>query len=104
MEPEALGCPRAWGLNLVLRHSDPRTGVFPLDDYGQGYDLSTAYRIGGRCTGEQHTGGFEAGWVEIFTVTDDCVVGRLLDTADALEAATGPIEGGFVALRCDQPG
>jgi hypothetical protein len=101
MQPEQLGCPHAWGVDLVVRNVDPRPGVFGLDDYGQGYDLSTAYREEGECLGEQSKGGFATGELEIFTVTDDCVVGRLLGTADVLEAAGSPVEGGFVALRCD---
>lgn len=101
MEPQMLGCPDAWAVDMILRSPAPSPGVFPLPGYGQGYDLSTAARVGGECTGEQHAGRFEAGQVEIFSVTDECVVGRLVDTADDLEDAGAPIEGGFVALRCD---
>lgn len=104
MEPQMLGCPSAWSVDMILRGADPHPGVFPLHAYGQGYDLSTATRVDGSCTGEQHQGVFESGEVEFFAVTDECVIGRLIGTADALEDAGAPIEGGFVALRCDPSG
>ncbi len=101
MEPEVLGCPDAWGVDVILRNAEPGPGVFPLRDYGQGFDLSTAVRVDGECTGEQHKGGFQSGEIEIFTVTDDCLVGALVGTADSLEESGAVVEGGFVALRCD---
>lgn len=101
LEPAMLGCPHAWALDLGLRDEGPREGLFPLGVYGQGYEMSTAYRVDGECTGDRHKGWFTSGTLEIFTVTDRCVVGRLVDTADALDDAGAPVEGGFVALRCD---
>lgn len=105
MEPLMLGCPSAWGVDVVLRNTEARPGVFPLHNdsysYGQSYALSTAFRVDGECEGEQHQGVFEAGHVELFAVTDECVVGRLVDTADTLDEAGASVEGGFVALRCD---
>jgi len=101
MEPEVLGCPDAWGVDVVLRNAEPGPGTFALQDYGQGFELSTAHRVDGECSGDHVAGGFPSGEIELFTVTDDCLVGRLVGTADTLDEAGAPIEGGFVALRCD---
>lgn len=101
LEPELLGCPQAWAVDVTLRHADLGPGTFALGDHAQTYHLATAQRVDRDCARDQELGVFEAGELEIYTVTDDCVVGRLVDTAEDLGAAQGPIEGGFVALRCD---
>ena len=49
----------------------------------------------------EERGAFEVGELEIFTVTEDCVVGRLVGTGEQLPGAAAGVEGGFVALRCD---
>lgn len=99
LEPELVGCPGAWAVDVALHDAGLAPGSFALADYGQGWNLATAHREGRACAREEQRGAFEAGELEIFTVTDDCVVGRLVGTSDALP--TGGIEGGFVALRCD---
>lgn len=101
LEPELVGCPSAWAVDVTLRNVGAAPGRFALADYGQGWDLATAHREGRACVGEQARGTFEAGELEIFTVTDDCVVGRLVGTGEQLPAAAASVEGGFVALRCD---
>lgn len=98
---DLIGCPSAWAVDVTLRNTDLGPGTFALESYGQGWDLATAQRVGRSCVRDREQGELEAGTVEFFTVTDDCVVGRLVGTTDELPAAGSPIEGGFVALRCD---
>ncbi|MCH9680899.1 MAG: hypothetical protein K0V04_05665 [Deltaproteobacteria bacterium] len=101
MSAEVLTCPDAWGVDITLKTASMSPGKFVLDDYGQGYALSTAERVDGDCHREDSQGSFGPGLVEIYAVTEECVVGRLVDTADALEQSGAVVEGGFVALRCD---
>jgi hypothetical protein len=101
LEPELIGCPSAWAVDVTLRNTDLGPGTFALESYGQGWDLATAQRVDRSCVRDQEQGGFAGGTVEIFTVTEDCVVGRLVGTTDELPAAGSPVEGGFVALRCE---
>jgi len=101
LEPEPLGCPAAWSVDVTLRNASLGPGAFALGDHAQGYHLATAQRVDRACDRELDTGTFAAGRLEIFTVTDECVVGRLVDTADDLEASGATVEGGFVALRCE---
>lgn len=101
LDAEMIGCPRAWAVDVTVRNADVVPGHFALGDYAQGYNLATAHRVHGACERDQQLDAFGAGALEIFTVTDDCVVGRLVDTADDLAGAGTAIEGGFVALRCD---
>jgi len=105
LEPELLGCPSAWAVDLTLRNTPLAPGRFALGDHGPSWgpswDLATAHRVDRTCVREQESGAFAAGELEIFTVTDACVVGRLVGTTDELPGAESPIEGGFVALRCD---
>lgn len=100
LSPELLTCPAAWGTDITLRTGDPTPGRFVLSDLAQGFSVASVWREGTECQGEQSQGYFTAGELEIFSVTDECVVGRLIDTSDALDAAGEPVEGGFVALRC----
>lgn len=106
LDPELIGCPSAWAVDVTLRNAELGPGTFELEDHGSGarpgWDLATAHRVHSDCVREREQGPFEGGALEIFTVTDDCVVGRLLGTADELPAASSPVEGGFVALRCDR--
>lgn len=97
---EPLTCPRAWATDIVLRGSDPVVGEFVLNDYGQGFNLSHVWREEGECVDEQLEGGFAKGDLEIISVTDECVIGRLIDTADTFAASGSAVQGGFVALRC----
>jgi hypothetical protein len=99
LDPELVGCPSAWAVDVTLRNAEVAPGSFSLPDYGQGWDLATAHREGRECVREEERGAFSTGALEIFTVTDDCVVGRLVGTGD--EVAGETVEGGFVALRCD---
>lgn len=101
LEPELVGCPSAWAADVTLRNAQVAPGHFALEDYGQGWDLATAHREGRTCVREEDGGMFEAGELEIFTVTDDCVVGRLVGTSNVMPGAGAGVEGGFVALRCD---
>jgi hypothetical protein len=101
LEPELVGCPSAWAVDATLRNAEVAPGRFALDDYGQGWDLATAHREGRTCVHAEERGAFEAGELEIFTVTEDCVVGRLVGTGEQLPGAAASVEGGFVALRCD---
>jgi hypothetical protein len=101
LAPELIDCPSAWAVDVTLRNTDLGPGTFALESYGQGWDLATAHRVDRSCVRDQEPGEFEAGAVEIFTVTEDCVVGRLVGTAHELPAAESPVEGGFVALRCE---
>jgi hypothetical protein len=98
LAPELIGCPSAWAADVTLRNAEVAPGSFALEDYGQGWDLATAHREGRECVREEARGAFAAGALEIFTVTDDCVVGRLVGIGDDVGGAT--VEGGFVALRC----
>lgn len=101
LEPELVGCPSAWAVDVTIRNAEVAPGRFALEDYGQGWDLATAHREERACVGNETRGTFEAGELEIFTVTEDCVVGRLVGTGEQLPAAAASVEGGFVALRCD---
>lgn len=101
MDPELIGCPSAWAADVSLRNAQLAPGRYGLEDYGQSWDLATAHRVERECVREQERGSFTGGELEIFTVTDDCVVGRLVGTTDELPGAESPVEGGFVALRCD---
>lgn len=103
LDADFIGCPSAWAVDLTLRNANLAPGKFALNDYAQpGWDLATAHRVHGDCVRDREQGAFEGGTLEIFTVTDSCVVGRLVGTTDELPAAGSPIEGGFVALRCDE--
>lgn len=102
LDAELIGCPQAWAVDVSLRHADFGPGTFALDDYAQSWHLATAQRVAdGSCERDRELDVFEGGELEIFTITDDCVVGRLLGTTDELADAGAPIEGGFVALRCE---
>ncbi len=102
MASELLTCPHAWAVDITMRNAAPGRGSFALDDYGQHFDISTVERVDGDCKGQDIQGNdFGSGELEIFTVTADCVVGRLVDTADPLDDAGAVVEGGFVAMRCD---
>lgn len=101
LDPELIGCPSAWAADVTLRNAQLAPGRYALADYGQSWSLATAHRVDRECVLEQELGTFAAGELEIFTVTDECVVGRLLGTTDELPGAETPVEGGFVALRCD---
>lgn len=100
LEPELLTCPDGWATDIALRKAEPSPGRYLLSDMAQDFSLASVWREGTECQGEHSEGYFAAGEVEILSVDDQCVVGRLIDTADTLEAAGAPIEGGFVALRC----
>jgi hypothetical protein len=100
LEPELIGCPSAWAVDVTLRNAEVAPGRFALPDYGQSWDLATAQRVDGTCVRELERGAFASGELELYTVTEDCVVGRLVGTEDELAGAASPIEGGFVALRC----
>ena len=77
----------------------------PPSSTGRPFTTCVVQRVALReCIGEQHQGSFSSGRVEILSVDDECVVGRLIDTADALEESGASIEGGFVALRCTPGG
>lgn len=101
LDPELIGCPSAWAVDVTLHGAPAAPGRYPLADYAQGYDLATAHRVDRTCVRDQEHGTMAAGELELFTVTADCVVGRLLGTEDALPGAASPVEGGFVALRCE---
>jgi hypothetical protein len=105
LDPELIDCPRAWAVDVALRNALLAPGRHALGgdgpSGGQSWELATAHRVEAACVRAQERDTFAAGELEIFTVTDDCVVGRLLGTADELPAAASPVEGGFVALRCD---
>lgn len=101
LAPELVGCPSAWAVDVTLRNGEVAPGRFALADYGIGWDLATAHREGRTCVGEEARGKLVGGELEIFTVTEDCVVGRLVGTGEQLPAAAAGVEGGFVALRCD---
>lgn len=105
LEPELIGCPSAWAVDVTLRNTPLGPGRFALADdqkeWGQSWDLATAHRVERECVREQEHGIFAGGELELYTVTDECVVGRLVATTDELPGAASPIEGGFVALRCD---
>lgn len=99
---EMLTCPDGWAADITIRKGEPEPGRFALTGLGQGFSVATAERdSSGSCGGEVVTSPFAAGEVEIYTVTEDCVVGRLINTAEVLDDAGAPVEGGFVALRCD---
>jgi hypothetical protein len=104
LDPELIGCPSAWAVDVTLRNTDLGPGRFALGNYGEGWNLATAHRVDRSCVRDQAQGVFESGVLEIFTVTDDCVVGRVLGTGDELPGAASPVEGGFVALRCEPEG
>ncbi|MCA9652398.1 MAG: hypothetical protein KC501_20960 [Myxococcales bacterium] len=101
LEPDLLTCPAAWATDITLRKADPAPGLYLLSDMAQGYSMANVWREGSECQGEQSQGYFREGELEILHVTDECVVGRLLGTAETLGEAGAPVEGGFVALRCD---
>lgn len=100
MQPEALICPHGWGLDLTLRKANLTPGVFDLADYARSYALASVHREERTCVGDMVGGPIAQGQLQIYTVTEDCVVGRLIDTADNFETVDAPLEGGFVALRC----
>ncbi|MCX4246869.1 hypothetical protein [Paraliomyxa miuraensis] len=105
LDPELIGCPRAWAVDISLRTAAFGPGTFALDDYAQSWHLATATRVeDGVCERDQELGVFEGGQLEIFTLTDACVVGRLVATTDEIPVEGGPVEGGFVALRCESEG
>lgn len=105
LAPELLTCPDGWATDITVRQGDPKPGRYALADHGQGFSVATVWRERrgntAVCEGETVDSPFSGGEVEIFTVTDDCVVGRLVDTALPLGEAGAPVQGGFVALRCD---
>ena len=101
LEPELIGCPHAWAVDITMRTATFGSGTFPLEDYAQGWHLATATRVeDGVCERDRETDVFEGGQLEIFTLTDECVVGRLVGTTDEIPVEEGSVEGGFVTMRC----
>jgi hypothetical protein len=105
-------CVNAWSFSMTLPPEMQMPGVYSLPDHKGDYEMSFAaiepsQGCGGACSGGGGFGGSgpngpgPQGTLEIYSVTDQCITGRLQGLTTGQVAPPPPsLDGAFHAVRC----